>query len=70
MKVEIEGEFIKVGQLIKKINIIDTGGQAKYFLETHEVEVEGKDEVKRNTKLYPGSKVWIDGEVYYIISKQ
>lgn len=68
MKVEIKGEYIKLGQLIKKLNIIDTGGQSKYFVATHEIKINDKTDVKRNTKVFIGSTVWIDGQVYYIVS--
>ena len=68
MKVKIKGDFIKLGQLIKKLNIIDTGGQSKYFVETHEIKVNGRSDVKRSTKVFVGSTVWIDDEIYYIVS--
>lgn len=57
MKVKIVGEYIKLGQLIKKLNIIDTGGQSKYFLSTHEVKINEQIATKRNSKIYVGSTV-------------
>lgn len=70
MKVEIIGDFIKLGQLIKKLNIIDTGGQVKYFIFTHKIVVNDKSCLKRSSKIWVGSTVWIDDQVYYIIGKQ
>ena len=69
MKVEIVGNFIKLGQLIKKLNITDTGGHAKYFVETHDIKVNNKTGLKRNSKVFVGSTVWIDDQVYYVIAK-
>ena len=67
MKVKIRGKFIKLGQLIKKLNIIDTGGQAKYFIKSHEIRINNEEDVKRNTKVWLNSTVWIDDQVFYII---
>ena len=70
MKVKIIGEFIKLGQLIKKLNITDTGGQAKHFIEHHEIKVNGRTDLKRNSKVFVGSTVWIDDQVYYIVGSE
>ena len=70
MKVKIFGQYIKLGQLIKKLNIIDTGGQAKYFVESHDIKVNGKTDLRRSTKIFIGSTVWIDDQVYYIIGQE
>lgn len=51
MKVEIIGGFIKLGQLIKKLNIIYTGGQVKYFISTHKIIVNDKSCLKRSSKI-------------------
>ena len=67
MKVKIRGKFIKLGQLIKKLNIIDTGGQAKYFIKSHEIRINNEEDVKRNTKDWLNSTVWIDDQVFYIV---
>ena len=67
MKVKIRGKFIKLGQLIKKLNIIDTGGQAKYFVKSHEIRINNEEGAKRNTKVWVNSTVWIDDQVFYIV---
>ena len=67
MKVKIRGKFIKLGQLIKKLNIIDTSGQAKYFIKSHEIRINNEEDVKRNTKVWLNSTVWIDDQVFYIV---
>ena len=67
MKVKIRGKFIKLGQLIKKLNIIDTGGQAQYFIKSHEIRINNEEDVKRNTKVWLNSTVWIDDQVFYIV---
>ncbi|MGL6125087.1 MAG: RNA-binding S4 domain-containing protein [Metamycoplasmataceae bacterium] len=67
MKVEIEGQFIKLGQLIKKLNLIDTGGQAKEFIEKSHIRVNNEKPKGRSTKIFVGSTIWIDEEVYMIV---
>lgn len=70
MKVKIQGKFIKLGQLIKKLNIIDTGGQAKYFIETHDIRVNNDEGLKRSSKVWANSTVWIDDQVFYIVEDE
>ena len=67
MKIKIKGKFIKLGQLIKKLDIIDTGGQAKYFVKSHDIRINNEDGAKRNTKVWVNSTVWIDDQVFYIV---
>ena len=56
-----------MAKLIKKLNIIDTGGQAKYFIKSHEIRINNEEDVKRNTKVWLNSTVWIDDQVFYIV---
>ena len=51
MRVKIQGRFIKLGQLIKKLNFTDTGGQAKLFVKTHKIIINNIEGGKRNTKV-------------------
>jgi ribosome-associated protein len=50
---------ITLGQFLKKINIISSGGEAKLFLNTHHVSVNGIHEMKRGRKLGPGDVVHV-----------
>ena len=55
-----EGEtFITLGVLLKITGIIDTGGQAKYFLSENAVLVNGEEENRRGRKLYHGDTIQI-----------
>lgn len=47
----INTEFITLGQLLKMINAISSGGMAKWFLEQHVVYVNGEEEQRRGKKL-------------------
>ncbi|MBN0919568.1 RNA-binding S4 domain-containing protein [[Mycoplasma] gypis] len=70
MLVEIIGESIKLSQLLKKMHVIETGGRAKYFIEVHEVTINGEKAFSRNQKVKPGDILWIDDRIYKIVQKQ
>jgi ribosome-associated protein len=59
--VKIEGPYITLGQLLKKLDIIDSGGQAKHFLLETNVRVNREPETRRGRKLVPGDVVEIPG---------
>lgn len=59
-----KGPFLTLGQLLKKLDLIESGGEAKIFLATHEVSVDGEKETRRGRKLYNCSYVVIDQITY------
>jgi S4 domain protein YaaA len=59
--ISFHGEYILLGQFLKLADCIDTGGQAKPFLQTHAIRVNGELENRRGRKLYPGDRVDIEG---------
>ena len=62
-----EGEtFITLGVLLKITGIIDTGGQAKYFLSENAVLVNGEEENRRGRKLYHGDEIQIREQSFLI----
>lgn len=61
-----KGPFLTLGQLLKKLDLIDSGGEAKIFLATHEVSVDGEKETRRGRKLYDCSYVVIDQKTYHL----
>lgn len=48
---EINTEYITLGQLLKMTNAISSGGMAKWFLEENIVFVNGEQEQRRGKKL-------------------
>ena len=69
MKIIINDSSIKVGQLLKKIGAISTGGQARMFLETNVVKVNGKIVETRGTKIASGSTIWINDDLYQVLNE-
>lgn len=58
-EVYLSKEEITLGQFLKFADIIDSGGMTKWFLEEHEIKVNGEPENRRGKKLHPGDVVEI-----------
>lgn len=66
-EVHIQTPYITLGQLLKQGSVIQTGGQAKWYLQENEVLVNQEPDARRGRKLYPGDVVAIpDGERFVI----
>ncbi|MCW0953523.1 S4 domain-containing protein YaaA [Weissella ceti] len=66
-EVHIQTPYITLGQLLKQASVIQTGGQAKWYLQENEVLVNQEPDARRGRKLYPGDIVAIpDGERFVI----
>ena len=65
-KVEIYTEYIKLEQFLKIADIVSTGGEAKMFLLTNEIMVNGEYENRRGRKLYKGDEVTVNSNQYQI----
>ncbi len=57
---KIEGEFIKLDQLLKAAEVADSGGQAKIFIQAGLVKVNGEVVTQRGKKIVPGDEVEMD----------
>lgn len=51
--VKIHTEYIKLGQLLKMINEIGNGAEAKAYLDEFDVYVNDELENRRGRKIYP-----------------
>ncbi len=60
-KVKIKTSYITLGQLLKKIELVGSGGEAKLFLQNGLVKVNDETEVRRGRKIYPEDQVQIEG---------
>ena len=64
--IKINGDYIELGKLLKMVDVISSGGEAKYYLQDNEVLVNGELENRRGKKLYPGDVVKVEDEEYTI----
>jgi ribosome-associated protein YbcJ (S4-like RNA binding protein) len=61
--VKIKQGTITLGQLLKKINVIGSGAEAKDYLARNIVLVNGEQEARRGRKLVAHDKITIEGSV-------
>lgn len=52
LEIYIDSEYITLGQFLKMSDLIQSGGQAKYFLYENNVYVNNEKEFRRGKKLY------------------
>lgn len=69
IQVPISGEYITLGQFLKKEGLLSTGGEFKFFVEQHVIEVNGEVENRRGKKLVPGDTIEIKGRQIYKVVK-
>jgi S4 domain protein YaaA len=67
MEVKIKTEHINLGQFLKHAGIIDTGGQAKEFIVSSEIKVNGILTNQRGKKLYPGDVIKVNDLMFTIV---
>lgn len=66
---KLDTEFIRLGQFLKEITVIDSGGMAKWYLSEHVVFVDGEVENRRGRKLYPGMMIEIPDTGTFFMEK-
>ncbi len=59
-KILITSPFITLGQLLKFANIIQSGGETKFYLSENEITVNGILDNRRGKKCYPGDIIIIN----------
>ena len=65
-QIYIKGEYVTLGQILKFLDLVQTGGEEKIFLQDNEVTFNGEIENRRGKKIRPGDKVTILGITYTI----
>lgn len=66
-KIKIDTEFITLGQFLKFADVITNGGEAKEFIMSHSILVNGVDCKMRGKKLRPSDKIIIDNSMFFEI---
>ncbi len=69
VEITISTDFVTLGQLLKIADVISSGGEAKSFLSSHKILVDGVSDNRRGRKLRDSTVVEI-GEVGYRIIKK
>ena len=67
--ITIHTEFIKLQDLLKFANLVETGGMAKECVQGGEVAVNGEICTMRGKKIRPGDLVTFNGRTYTVASE-
>jgi len=63
---EAPHEYIQLNQLLKLLNLVETGGEANQYITEGRVKVNGTTELQKRKKLRPGDQIDFEGEVILI----
>jgi len=66
-EVAIRGEMIRLGQLLKLTDVVDSGGEAKALLAAGDVSVNGERERRRGRQLHDGDLVAVPGQLLRVV---
>ena len=67
-EVEIRGDTIRLGQLLKLAGVVDAGGELKALLAAESVLVNGEPDSRRGRQLHPGDVVSVAGEELRVVA--
>jgi ribosome-associated protein len=62
----ISTEHIKLDSLLKAVNAVGSGGEAKIVIADGMVMVNGETELRRGRKLFPGDRASYAGNVFLV----
>lgn len=62
-----QDEFIKLGQALKKADLVSSGVEAKIVIQDGQVTVNGETELQRGKKLHDGDDFSYDGETVKVV---
>ena len=66
----LETDYMTLGQVLKEVDVISSGGQAKWYLAENSVFVDGELESRRGRKLYAGMMIEIPEEGTFFMVKK
>lgn len=64
--IHLREDYIKLGQALKAVGLVESGVDAKYVIQDGLVKVNGQIETQRGKKLVAGDVVEFDGETIKI----
>lgn len=67
-EIEVRGEVIRLGQLLKVAGLVDSGGEAKAVLAAGGITVNGEPETRRGRQLHDGDVVVAGDESVRVVA--
>jgi ribosome-associated protein len=66
-EIEIDGDMIRLGQLLKLSAMADSGAEAREVLRASGVTVNGEPETRRGRQLHPGDVVAVGEQTVRVV---
>jgi len=66
-ELKLRDEFIKLGQALKAVGLVESGVDAKFVVQDGLVKVNGVVETQRGKKLYDGDIIEFEGNQIKIV---
>ena len=67
-EVQIRGDTIRLGQLLKLAGVVGAGGELKALLASTPVLVNGEPDARRGRQLHPGDTVRVGDDELQVVS--
>ncbi len=67
--IQIRGEMIRLGQLLKLADVVDSGSEVKDLLADVPVTVNGEPESRRGRQLHPGDVITVAGRTLQLAAQ-
>lgn len=67
LKIRDNDEFINLSQLLKAMNMVESGAMAKIVIDEGRVKVDGETEYRYRRKLYDGMIVEFDNQKVKVV---
>jgi ribosome-associated protein len=68
-EIEIRGEMIRLGQLLKLAGAVGSGAEVKDLLADGLISVNGEPENRRGRQLHPGDRVSLGDQELRVVSR-
>ena len=65
-EIKIDSEFITLGQFLKYVDLVSSGGEVREFLIENKIIVNNETENRRGKKLYRNDLICINDKQYKI----
>lgn len=65
-EIKIKDEYINLAQFLKIADLINSGGEAKIYLQNNKILINGQLDDRRGRKLYKNDLIEINGKRYKI----
>ncbi|HHY15585.1 MAG: RNA-binding S4 domain-containing protein [Firmicutes bacterium] len=69
-EIKIKTDTIQLDQLLKWANVVASGGEGKFLIQSGAVFVNGEVEKRRAAKIKPGDIVELAGQTKFIVGRE